>query len=80
MSVLPFPLTVLAKRFLAGAPKCSGGAFQVALELACHSKEDSGLGLKDLATLNKSLMIDESRSQTVHQGKQSLDGLDQLLG
>jgi hypothetical protein len=64
MYVLPFPLTVLAKLdrphkglFWAGTPKCSGGACQVAWELACHSKENGGLGLKDLATLNKSLMM-----------------------
>jgi hypothetical protein len=64
MSVLPFPLTVLAKLdrshkglFWAGTPKCSGGACHVAWELACHSKENGGLGLKDLATLNKSLMM-----------------------
>jgi hypothetical protein len=64
MSVLPFPLMVLTKLdrprkglFWAGAPKCSGGACQVAWELACHSKEDGSLGLMDLATLNKSLMM-----------------------
>ncbi|CAL4983020.1 unnamed protein product [Urochloa decumbens] len=64
MFVLPSPLTVLAKLnrpckglFWAGAPKCSGGACQVARELACRSKEDGGLSLKDLATLNKSLMM-----------------------
>jgi hypothetical protein len=43
--------------FWAGAPKCSGDACQVAWELACHSKEDGSLGLMDLATLNKSLMM-----------------------
>jgi hypothetical protein len=64
MSVLPFPLTVLAKLdrsrkglFWVGTPKCSGGAYHVAWELACHSKENGGLDLKDLATLNKSLMM-----------------------
>jgi hypothetical protein len=47
MFVLSFPLTVLAKLdrpceglFWAGTAKCSGGACQVAWELACHSKED----------------------------------------
>ncbi|CAL4911160.1 unnamed protein product [Urochloa decumbens] len=64
MSVLPFPLTAIAKidrprkgLFWAGAPKCSGGACQVAWELACRDKDDGGLGLKDLAVLNKSLMM-----------------------
>ncbi|KAF8779507.1 hypothetical protein HU200_002560 [Digitaria exilis] len=64
MSVISFPQTTLAKLdrprkglFWAGAPKCGGGDCQVAWELACRSKEDGGLGLKDLATLNKGLMM-----------------------
>ncbi|KAF8725914.1 hypothetical protein HU200_020482 [Digitaria exilis] len=64
MSVLPFPLTALAKLdrprkelFWAGATKCGGGACQVAWDLACRSRGDGGLGLRDLATMNKSLMM-----------------------
>lgn len=43
--------------FWSEAPKCGGGACLVAWELACRSKDDGGLGLKDLETLNKSLLL-----------------------
>jgi hypothetical protein len=33
------------------------GAYQVAWELACGSKADGNLGLKDLATINTSLLL-----------------------
>lgn len=36
------------------AAKCSGGACQVAWELACRSKGYGGLAIKDLTILNKS--------------------------
>ncbi|CAN6168854.1 unnamed protein product [Urochloa humidicola] len=64
MAVIPLPASTLQKLdrprkglFWKGAPKCSGGDCQVAWQLACREVEDGGVGLKDLATLNTSLLL-----------------------
>ncbi|CAL5066773.1 unnamed protein product [Urochloa decumbens] len=43
--------------FWKGTAKCTGGDCQVAWQLACRGLEDGGVGLKDLATLNTSLLL-----------------------
>ncbi|CAN6215309.1 unnamed protein product [Urochloa humidicola] len=60
MVVILFPATTLAlvdkaRRGMVwkGAARCSGGDCQV----ACRSKDSGGLGIKDLATQNKSLLL-----------------------
>ncbi|CAL4957727.1 unnamed protein product [Urochloa decumbens] len=64
MAVVPLPVTTLQQLdrlrkglFWKGASKCTGGDCQVAWELACRDINDGGVGLKDLATLNTSLLL-----------------------
>jgi hypothetical protein len=64
MSALPLPGNILQEidcprrgLFWKGAAKCSGGDCLVAWVLAYQDSNDGGVGLKDLATLNASLLF-----------------------
>ncbi|CAL5065864.1 unnamed protein product [Urochloa decumbens] len=64
MAVVPLPVTTLQQLdrlrkglFWKGASKCTGGDCQVAWDLVCRDINDGGVGLKDLVTLNTSLLL-----------------------